>query len=90
MSVKKFLGFVALSCVITIGAFIAYNLSKDRVKLDVMKGYEYDIKAKGLNGAKDISIDEEGNVLVDFENEIRTIRADGKENKNLPTYIKFT
>jgi len=81
--VKKFLGFVALSCVITIGAFIAYNLSKDKVKLDVMKGYEYDIKAKGLNGAKDISIDEEGNVLVAFENEVRTIRSDGKENKIL-------
>lgn len=80
---KKFLGFVALSCVITIGAFMAYNLSKDKVKLDVTKGYEYDIKAKGLSGAKDISIDEEGNVLVAFENEVRTIRADGKENKIL-------
>lgn len=83
VSVKKFLGFVALSCVITVGAFIAYNLSKDKVKLDIMKGYEYDIKAKGLNGARDISIDEEENVLVAFEDEIRMISPDGRENKIL-------
>lgn len=78
--VKKFFLFLALSCVIAIGAFEAYNLSKDKVKLDLSEGYEYDIKAKGLKGANGITVDEQGNIIIAFKDEVKVVRTDGRED----------
>lgn len=91
---RRFFLFVFISVIISVAAFGAYNLSKDKVKLDLAEGYEYDIRAKGLKSPRDLQLDENGDILVALENKIQIIRSNGmestilkKENGNINSMI---
>ncbi|WP_238882304.1 PQQ-dependent sugar dehydrogenase [Clostridium sp. YIM B02551] len=78
---KRFITLILLACVISVGTFFIYKISREKVKLSVSNGYEYKIIAKGQQGAKAICEDENNNIYIAFKSAIKIINEDGNEKQ---------
>ena len=76
---KKFLRFSIISVLIVTAAFAVFKIS-NKYRVSILKGdIDCTIITKGCEGAKAITVDEEGSIYIAYKDSIKKIDSEGKE-----------
>lgn len=78
---KKFIYFVFVSIIIVIISFGIYQNS-NKYNLNILyKSIDWSINTKGCDKARSFDFDDKGNLYIAYDDSIKIISADNKENK---------